>query len=356
MIPLFVGSLSSYAGKNMIGLGLSLKFKDDGYRVGYFKPIGVQPTRVENVITDEDTKFFREALDLTDPMESLCPIVLTESIINKVFSGTFTDAMAKIRKAFDTVSKDKDIVLIGGVGDLDLGMAINASGAQIIEALDAKAIMVTKFLDMVFCTDRSLSTKEHLGDRLIGIVVNRATRRQSQILEDKIVPFLATRGVDMLGVIREDPLLGAVPVSELVERLNAKVLCGGGHLDALVERFSIGAMNVESALRFFQRQPNKGVIVGGDRPDIQLAALETSTRCLILTGDLYPNEIILAKAEEKEVPVLLVKSDTAMTVEECEDLTGHLSLRSMEKVRRVSEVVKESINLDLVYEKLGLDK
>ncbi|NOZ22928.1 MAG: phosphotransacetylase family protein [Planctomycetes bacterium] len=356
MIPLFIGSMSSYSGKNMIGLGLSLKLKDDGYKVGYFKPIGILPTREENLITDEDVKFFRQALDLTDPIESMCPIVLTESVVNKVFSNTFTGAIDKIRKAFETVSKDKDIMLIGGMGDLDLGTALSASGAQIIEALDAKAIMVTKYLDMVFCTDRSLSTQTHLGDRLVGIVVNRATRRQGEILEDKIIPFLTSKGVNILGVIREDPLLGAVPVSELVECLHAKVLCAESHLDALVERFSIGAMNVESALRFFQRQPNKGVIVGGDRPDIQLAALETSTRCLILTGDLHPNEIILGKAEEKEIPILLVKSDTATTVDECEDLLGHLSLRSMEKVRRVSEVFESNIDHDLIYRKLGLSR
>ena len=89
------------------------------------------------------------------------------------------------------------------------------------------------------------------------------------------------------------------------------MLCAGDKLDQLAEHFSIGAMNVDAALRFFRRVPNKAVITGGDRADIQLAALQTSTRCLILTGDLYPNERILTRAEEMGVPVVLVSQDTS---------------------------------------------
>ena len=58
-------------------------------------------------------------------------------------------------------------------------------------------------------------------------------------------------------------------------------------------------------MTYFRRKPNKAVITGGDRADIQLAALETSTRCLILTGNLYPSPAVLNRAEELCVPVLL---------------------------------------------------
>lgn len=356
MIPLFIGSLSEYAGKNMICLGLSMKFREDGFKTGYFKPIGVFPTREGDVITDEDTRFFRRALDLAEPVDTMCPVVLTEGVIQKVLSNGVSDALKSIAKAFKTVAKGKDVVLIGGMGDLDAGLAIGASGLQVVEKLGAKVILVTAFQNIYFCTDRCLAAKAQLGDRLVGVIFNRATRRQKEIVETRLRPFFASRKIDVLGIIGEDPMLGAVPIRSLVERLNAKLLCCEDTLDQLVERFSIGAMNVESALRFFQRQPNKAVIVGGDRPDIQLAALETSTRCLILTGDLYPNEIILGKAQEKDIPVLMVKTDTAATVDACEDLLGHLSLHSLEKLQRVSAVVNAELNLDLIYRKIGLKK
>jgi len=44
----------------------------------------------------------------------------------------------------------------------------------------------------------------------------------------------------------------------------------------------VGAMGQEQALNFLEVKANKAVITGGDRADVQLAALETSTKCLIL--------------------------------------------------------------------------
>jgi BioD-like phosphotransacetylase family protein len=116
----------------------------------------------------------------------------------------------------------------------------------------------------------------------------------------------------------------------------------------------IGAMNMDSAIRHFRRMPNKAVITGGDRADIQLAALETSTKCLILTGDLYPNDVILGRAQEKGVPVLVVRSDTLQTVDACDKLFGHLSLNSERKLHRVEEVSETEISFQRIYKAIGL--
>ncbi len=113
-------------------------------------------------------------------------------------------------------------------------------------------------------------------------------------------------------------------------------------------------MNAESALHFFQRVPNKAVIIGGDRADIQIAALQTPTRCLILTGDLYPSEAIVARAEELGVPVVLVPQDTSTTAEICEQLQGHLTLHSERKVSRAKEIIHRCLDWPLVYRNLGL--
>ena len=57
------------------------------------------------------------------------------------------------------------------------------------------------------------------------------------------------------------------------------------------------------------------VVTGADRTDIQLAALEASTQCLILTGLGDPLSQLIHRAEELEVPILKVELDTLATVE-----------------------------------------
>ena len=110
---------------------------------------------------------------------------------------------------------------------------------------------------------------------------------------------------------------------------------------------------MDSAIGYFRRKSNKAVITGGDRGDIHLAALETSTRCLILTGNLRPSVRVLGKAAEEGVPVILVKEDTLTTTERVEAAIGHVRLSSPKQVARLRETKDEYQKLvDGVYEKL----
>jgi len=113
---------------------------------------------------------------------------------------------------------------------------------------------------------------------------------------------------------------------------------------AMIERFCVGAMDVEHALRVFRGIPRKAVVTGGHRTDIQLAALETDTVCLVLTGGVAPNELILARAREKGVALLTVAEDTVATVDRFESLLGRLRIREPEKARRGVELVRAAVD------------
>ncbi|GIV93113.1 MAG: hypothetical protein KatS3mg056_1822 [Chloroflexus sp.] len=88
----------------------------------------------------------------------------------------------------------------------------------------------------------------------------------------------------------------------------------------------IGAMGAEASLSFFRRRANKAVITGGDRSDLQLIALQTSTNALVLTGNIRPTMQVMDRAAELEVPIILVADDTLSTVDRAERLFGQSPL------------------------------
>jgi hypothetical protein len=108
----------------------------------------------------------------------------------------------------------------------------------------------------------------------------------------------------------------------------------------------VGAMDGTTLFAF--RDSRKAVITGGHRTDIQLAALETDTTCMVLTGGVSPNEIILARAREKGVAVLTVSGDTTATVDRFESLLGRLRIREREKIRRGIELVRAAVDADAI--------
>lgn len=356
MKSIFIASVSPLSGKNLICLGLGLKFKKDGYKVGYFKPVGFSPALVEGVLTDEDAIFLSKSLQVDEPLQSICPVVITDDLIRRLMSGEELNIRQKTMTAFHHVSQGKDIMIARGLGRLSGGTCLRFSELDFIIESGAKVIFTDKFQSYIDMLDGFLYASKMLGGQLLGVVCNLVPPAKMDYVREILVPFLKGNGITTLGIIQKDPILGAVPIREIVDILHGKILCCEDKADELIEHFMIGAMNVESALRYFRKVSNKAVITGGDRSDIQLAALETSTKCLILTGEMYPDASILVRAQEIGVPILVVRADTANTLEVCENLPGFVSLHSGSKIQRAAEVVAREIDFKTIYAQMGLSK
>ena len=64
MKSLYVTSVERYSGKTAVCLGLGKRFQSDGYKVGYLKPLSLQPWMAGGHLADEDAAFVKDALGL----------------------------------------------------------------------------------------------------------------------------------------------------------------------------------------------------------------------------------------------------------------------------------------------------
>jgi BioD-like phosphotransacetylase family protein len=225
---------------------------------------------------------------------------------------------------------------------------------KVAKTFGSDALVLVKYRDEIRVLDDALTARTRLGDLLCGIIINRVPEDAMCFVTDMAVPYLERQGIAVLAVLPEVRSLEALTVAELVEVLKARVLTKHYNPEALVETFTVGAMTAEAALRVFRQQANKAVITGGDRTDIQLAALETATSCLILTGNLQPSPLIVKQADEFGVAVLLVLSNTIETVEAIERIFGKTRLGQSAKLQRFEALLAEHVNLNRLYQILGL--
>ena len=353
MVSVYVGSTPAYSGKNLMVMGLGQRFLKDGLKVGYFKPFGRLPIKIDGVLTDKDAWFIHRVLMLKDPLETLCPVVMTHDMMVEGCRAEVPGLKEKILKAFEAVSKGKDVVFIGGAGTLESGKFLNISGFDLIEKLNASVLLVD-YYEREFYLDGVLAAHERLGTRLLGVIVNRVHAGYVEKLQDLIVPLLERKGIPVFGILPYDAVLGSVMIGDVVEALAGDVLCCRNKLDGLIEHFLIGGMQVDRALEYIRKARNNAVIVGGDRPDIQLAAIEATTQCLILTGNLYPNEIVISRAEMRGVPIVVVRDDTYSVAKKVQEVSRKLRLREKEKVYCGIRLIEEKVNFARLYEALGI--
>ncbi|MDA8215858.1 MAG: phosphotransacetylase family protein [Nitrospiraceae bacterium] len=343
MIPIFIASNRSHTGKTFLALGLALKLIEQGYKVGYIKPVGKTPVKKGRDIFDADAVFIKDVLSLPDSLNVISPFVFSYEEQNLLFEGKIKDVKKRIMDALES-QKNKDFVIIGGAGDLFEGTALDIDALSLIKDVNAYTIMIELWRGDS-SMDTIWGTSNLLGDRFIGGIVNKVPLNAFTHVKETVKPFLERKGITVLGVFPKDSLLESITIRQLIEILNGRVLCCEDRLDDFVENFSIGAMDVDSALSYFSRIPNKAVITGAHRSDIQLAAMETSTKCIILTGGLYTNDVVIGKAQTKGVPIISVAEDTFTVIDRIEATMGKARIREKGKIERAKEIIDKEFDM-----------
>jgi hypothetical protein len=356
---LYITSVNTFSGKTALSLGLGLRMQAAGLKVGYLKPVSTQPHRAGGRVLDEDADFVRRTLGLETPPWELSPVIITSELLNEAMDGVLErNLLEEIGQAVAKASEENDIVIMEGGASMREGYAVGVNTLSVVEHLGVPALSVVSYTEgcanSMCVLDDALTSQRRLGDRLLGVVINAIPREDLDYVRDKAVPFLQAQGVTVYGVMPHDPYLRALSVGEIIDSLDARVLTGAHLRERLVEHMSVGAMSVEAALPRFRRQLNKAVFTGGDRTDIQAAALETSTTCLVLTGNLQPTSTIIKRAEELDVAVLLVPDNTLETVEKVEGIFGRTSLGQPEKLSRFQAMLSEHLDYNAIAKALGL--
>ena len=331
MRTLYLGSVVERSGKSMVGLGLAINHPGP---VGYFKPFKERLICEGERIIDQDAYLMRKTLKLEQDEDEICPFFY--DLMSPIGMGNIINAYEKVRCSCE-------LMLVEGTRDITTGYLHDLSGMAIAERLKADVVLVSTTqpgdLDRIAML-RQLMDGYELN--FLGVILNMTD-------DPAPVRLLEKKGVRVLGAIPPMEQLTRFTVKEVQEALGAEVIVGEDRLDRTVQRVMVGAMMPETALRTMRRYADKAIITGGDRTDIQMAALSTDTSCLVLTGGFYPDGQVVSRAYEKGIPILLARHDTLETTERVEHLIARIDPDDKRKLSMIKKAVKEHVDLDVLF-------
>ncbi|MDX9715494.1 MAG: phosphotransacetylase family protein [Dissulfurispiraceae bacterium] len=350
MIPLFIISNTPFTGKTFLSLGIGLSLKERGLKVGYIKPVGSHPVKVGRMLYAADSIFMKEALALDDPLDVISPFVMNYEAQESLLKGDYHDVLKKVMDAFKAQS-DKDVLIVGGSGSIFNGYSFGIDIFKMIRELEGRVIIVDSW-KAENTADTILGLANLLKENIAGGIINKVPLSALTYVRTEVSSFLERSGVPLIGAFPNDSLLESISVRHLMDLLGGRLLCCEEGLDEYVEHFSVGAMDVDNALNYFRRLHNKAVITGAHRSDIQLAAMETSTKCIILTGGLQTNDVVVKRAEAKGIPILSVSEDTFTVIDTIETAIGKTRIREASKTARAKEMVAAEIDFERLLKTL----
>ncbi len=315
---IYIMSTAPSSGKTAVSIGLFLTFKEDGMNPGYYKPIGDPFSDVKVTKADKDVNVIHRMLDRKYSREEICPIFISPTaFLDEIPMDKINGVKELIKDNFEEMASKTDIVIIEGNHDYSQFHSLELNDPQIAKLLDSQVVLVSMCkndgdLDKILIAIEEINRYEL---NLKGVILTNMSDLQMTKVKERYEIIFQERNISLLGIVPESKLLSSPTVGEVLEASGGKLLTEDIKVvkDNRVERFIIGAMHLSDAVRYMRKSQNLGVITGGDRSDIILTAIELGVSLIVLTGNLHPELVALAKAQEAGIPIILVSTDTYTT-------------------------------------------
>ncbi len=330
-------------GKTAAALGIGLKLRESGLKVSYFKPLGFRKGTIKK--DDDDVILMRDVFSLPFSSDIISPVTVDSHYLTARFMKDERDLGALIENAFKKCSEGYDVVLVDGSIEPYVGHNQGLDDFNLAVRLGASALPVIK-ADDDFHIDQNLLYLDLWAKHeveVIGTIFNNVSQTQWNKSNSIYKPLVQEKGFEVLGIIPRQIEISSPTVAEFHDVLHGEVLAAPDHMNRIVEEVVVGTMTIESALSYLRRAPNKALVTGGDRSDMALTALETSTSVIIFTGGLYPDVRVLSQAEEKGVPVILVHEDTFTTIENLHSVYRSIHPQNTDAIKLVEKTIEKHV-------------
>ncbi len=310
MATLIVASTGPRTGKTAVAAGLAARLAKDGVNAALGAPSAEAQNELASIVGGVEVVHAHSgAVDALD--RSAAAIREAEGRANAVVvEGSTGTPVADLRLAAEV---DGLVLLVGAYGD------------DLVEEAAA------------------------YGGRLAGVVVNNVPQYRHHDVETRLASALSEAGVRLLGWLPETRRLLAPTVDLVAAHLDGNVVMCPENGRRLIDNFLIGGLVLDWAPHYFSSQENVGVIVRGDRPDVQLAALQTdSVQALALTKGIPPIEYVYYEAKVRGAPIIVAPGDTHETAAMLDTLLPSIPFDHPDKVDCMAGLIAERLDTEVI--------
>jgi BioD-like phosphotransacetylase family protein len=271
----------------------------------------------------------------------------SESADASVFASLLPGSAALSGSASEVAS---NISISSGPGKIAIveGSSSAQANLDLANATDGLVLLVVRYGENV------AGVAKEYGSRLAGVVINGLPKYRTEEVDGNIAADLEAAGTKLLGSIPDDRRMLAPKLGQVAEFLGGQFLSGEDESNRLLDNFLIGGLVLDWGPFYFASRNNTGVIVRGDRPDVQLAAIQTdTTRALVLTKGVRPVEYVLYEAAQREIPIVVVPGNTHDVAEQLEGLQPNVGFDHADKLARMVDLVSEHVDVAALEEQLA---
>ena len=210
---------------------------------------------------------------------------------------------------------------------------------KVLDKFDAKVIFIEKN------DDNFVNIEKLFNDRLVGFIVNGVKKYKKNLSNDN------ESNKKIIAILEEQRFFMTKTVDAISKSLTTSDIIGEQNTDKIIENYLIGGFVLDWGPEYFSTRKNVALVVRGDRPDVQLSALQSGTlNVLIATNNITPVEYVIYEAKKLKIPVVIVEENTEESIGKLSDSFEDYSFDHNDKIMQSNKLLNENINFDELFD------
>jgi phosphate acetyltransferase len=354
---IFVAATRQNDGKTTTCLGLFAALRHRFPRIAYIKPVGQRFIEVDGHQVDEDSFLLDTIYDVHVPIDSMSPVAIDSTFTRRYLrdpEAINPVLMDRICRAFDRVSRDKDLTIIEGTGHAGVGSVFDLSNARVARLLGARVIIVSRGgigrpVDEI-AMNKALFDRE--GVDVAGAILNKVDPAKIEVVREYAGLALRRLGVPLLGILPVQQMLSAPNLSQVAAEIDGRWINGKSDgVHERIQRFVIGTMTAKGMFDYLQ--PGTLIITAGDRDDILLAATAQAATAgkriisgIILPRDVMPQPEVMELLVQTNIPVIVSSEDSYRIASRITGMTIKTQPQDRDKFPVIENLIRENVDID----------
>lgn len=280
-----------------------------------------------------------------------------------ILSGILHESIKRGLKTYIGKFEDEKIIdhdeIVGIINDDEILTDFSQSEIAFVELNNIQHDEQNKFLEqndakIIFVENdvKNLNDlKSIYNERLIGFIVNGVWKYKKNVLIQDLSKNELTK--EVLAIVGQDRFFMSNTVQDVSKFLTTNKIIGNYNFNKIIENYLIGGFVLDWGPEYFSSKENVALIVRGDRPDLQLSAIQSETIAVIIaTTNITPVEYVIHEAKRLEIPILIVEENTEEAIEKLSNSIDSFKFDHKDKILYSNKILNDNLNFDSLFEKL----
>tara|TARA_B110000263_G_scaffold98265_1_gene85840 strand:+ start:49 stop:960 length:912 start_codon:yes stop_codon:yes gene_type:complete len=280
-----------------------------------------------------------------------------------ILSGILHESIKRGLKTYIGKFEDEKIIdhdeIVGIINDDEILTDFSQSEIAFVELNNIQHDEQNKFLEqndakIIFVENdvKNLNDlKSIYNERLIGFIVNGVWKYKKNVLVQDLSKNELTK--EVLAIVGQDRFFMSNTVQDVSKFLTTNKIIGNYNFNKIIENYLIGGFVLDWGPEYFSSKENVALIVRGDRPDLQLSAIQSETIAVIIaTTNITPVEYVIHEAKRLEIPILIVEENTEEAIEKLSNSIDSFKFDHKDKILYSNKILNDNLNFDSLFEKL----